>query len=108
MIPRWPFVILRIYAGLILLGVAAQGGGWLAAVSGAALLLGAATPAAALIGLAIVLDHILPLKTFAALISPGPRIAFAVLLVTVAATRAGRMFGLDVLLTRRYPRIPVW
>lgn len=108
MIPRWPFVILRIYAGLILLGVAAQGGGGLVWVSGVALLLGVATPAAALIGLGIVLDHILPLKTLAVLISPGPRIAFAVLLATVALARAGRVFGLDAFLTRRYPRIPVW
>lgn len=115
-IPRWSLTILRLYAGLILLGAAAVRGSppgpllvsILDAVAGAALILGLATPAAALLGLGIVVTNLLPIHGLSILISPGPRTAFAVLLVTVALTRAGRLFGVDVLLARRFPRAPLW
>lgn len=115
-IPRWSLTILRLYAGLIFLGAAAVRGSppgpllvsILDAVAGAALILGLATPAAALLGLGIVVTNLLPIHGLSILISPGPRTAFAVLLVTVALARAGRLFGVDVLLARRFPRAPLW
>lgn len=113
-IPRWPLTVLRIYAGLILVSAAVDSSAaWNAAASvevlaGVALFIGAATPAAALLALFVVTLRVLPLTSAAILISPGPRTAFAVLLVTVALGRAGRVLGIDARLAKRYPRVPLW
>ena len=115
-IPRWPLTLMRLYAGLVLLGAAAAGrsspGSTAAAVlelvAGVALVLGIATPAAALLALGIVAANVLPLHGFSILISPGPRTAFAVLLLTVGLARAGRRFGLDAIMQTRFPRVPLW
>ena len=115
-IPRWPLTLMRVYAGLVLLGAAAVGRSSpapasvavLEMVAGVALVLGIATPAAALLALGIVVANVLPLHGFSILISPGPRTAFAVLLLTVGLARAGRWFGLDRVLRTRFPRVPLW
>ena len=114
--PRWPLTVLRIYAGLVFISAAALGAtpsrplliSALESIAGAALLLGFATPAAAVLGLGIVAATMLPLHGLSVLVSPGPRTAFAVLLVTVALARAGRLLGLDAVLTKRFPRSPLW
>jgi len=113
-VPAWPLTILRIYAGLMFIGAAVvqlgqPGGlpmGSLELIVGAALLLGVGTPAAATVGAGIVIAYVLPVHTASILVSPGPRTALMMLLVTVALSRAGRVFGLDGLLSGRKPGGP--
>ncbi|HEX4560418.1 MAG TPA: hypothetical protein VH113_01185 [Gemmatimonadales bacterium] len=113
-IPRWPLALLRIYAGAVLLVAAAVQASQLGhaldvgveTLAGAALLAGVTTPAAALIAFVSVMSHAHFTKLM--FISPGPRIAFAVLLLTVALGRAGRVFGFDSALARRFPRMPLF
>lgn len=108
-IARWPLTLLRIYAGLVLVLAARNlplpG---LEIVTGIALVVGFATPVAAIVALVLVGSNLLPIHGLSILISPGPRTAFAMLLVTITLGRAGRAFGFDAELAKRYPRIPLW
>ena len=69
---------------------------------GAALLLGCAARLAALGGLFLCLNFLLAGGT--PLLSTDRPVVFALLLVTVYLTAAGRSLGLDVLLKRKLPR----
>ena len=107
-IPLWPLALLRMYAGLALLLATGSPLRGLAVVAGIALLIGFATTAAALVALGVIVSTMLPLHGFSFLASPGPKTVLAVTLVTIAIGRAGRVFGLDSMLTRRHPGNPLW
>src|SRR5579862_1588884 len=102
---------MRIYAGLIFFGAAVLNLSARPASSlfllvlefivAIALTIGAATRAAALLGVGIVVSRMLPVHGVATLVSPGPLTAFAMLLLTVALGSAGLLFGLDGLPGRR-------
>jgi hypothetical protein len=116
--PRWPIAVMRIYAGIVFLGAAlaqlpphpSQGLFILSLdlVIGVALTLGAATRAAALLAVAIVVRDMLPVNGIAVLVSPGPRTAFLILLLTVILGRGGRVLGFDARFAPRQPENPLW
>lgn len=121
-IPGWPIAVMRIYSGFIFFGAAAidlsarpnTGVVTLSLefIVAMALTLGAATRATALLGLGIVLARMWPVPGLAILVSPGPRTAFAMLLLTLALG-GGTVFGLDGLLGRprtgtEHVRMPRW
>jgi hypothetical protein len=99
---------MRIYAGLMFTGAAffhapeSPATTGLKLLVGLALLSGAVTRAAALVGLAV------PIHSLGILVSPGPRPATMMLLVTVMLGAGGRVWGVDTRLARRYPGIPLW
>jgi uncharacterized membrane protein YphA (DoxX/SURF4 family) len=126
--PRWPFGTLRIYAGLIfcstglvqLMGrlpwmvppnshldpIAVIG---VELVVGTALLLGVATRAAALMGVALMATRLHAAGlSLATLVSPGPNTAITILLLTVMLGGGGRVWGVDRSLAARWPRSPLW
>lgn len=76
-------------------------------VTAGALIAGAGTRLAALLGVAIVLTITHGVRLMA-LVSPGPTSALMMLLLTVFVARAGRLWGLDAHLAARWPRSPLW
>lgn len=116
-VPRWPLAVMRIYAGLVFLGAASAQLpphtnarlviAILELTAAVALTLGLATRGAALLGVVIVVGHMLPIHGGGFLVSPGPRTAFVMLLLTVMLGRSGRVFGLDALLANQQPRNPL-
>ena len=113
-VPRWPFAVMRIYAGLMFTGAAffhapeSPATTGLKLLVGLALLSGTVTRAAALVGLAVAVGLPPPIHSLAILVSPGPRPATMMLLVTVMLGAGGRVWGVDTRLARRYPGIPLW
>lgn len=112
--PRWPLAVMRIYAGLMFVGatfshppeaLALTG---LKLLIGLALLSGTATRLAAVVGASYAVSQMLPIHSFAVLLSPGPRTAVVMLLITVMLGAGGRWWGVDARLARRYPGIPLW
>jgi uncharacterized membrane protein YphA (DoxX/SURF4 family) len=124
-VPRWPLALMRIYAGLVLWGAAMNQLSDAAATppyphresllvglelfAAVALAFGIATRLSALLGVAIVMRYIFSTHVTAAVfVSPGPITALMMALVTVGLGRSGRVWGLDALFARRWPRNPLW
>ena len=117
------FVPMRLYAGLIFITSALiampDGSLWLAPAKaavpasvivslqflvGAALVAGAFTPYAALLGAFLTLNYMLMKGSTIWMPSNDP--VFILGSLTVAAGAAGRAFGIDYFLHRRFPRLP--
>ncbi|HEY2780707.1 MAG TPA: TQO small subunit DoxD [Steroidobacteraceae bacterium] len=73
---------------------------------GVAMLLGLTTRLAAAVSIFMLLNYWFAKSSVLGI--PGIDTADLVLSILVLATAAGRVFGLDLFLHRRYPRVPLW
>jgi thiosulfate dehydrogenase [quinone] large subunit len=73
---------------------------------GIAMLLGLTTRLAAAISIFLLLNYWFAKSSVIGI--PGVDTADLVLSVLVLATAAGRVFGIDQILHRRFPRVPLW
>jgi uncharacterized membrane protein YphA (DoxX/SURF4 family) len=109
-------VFLRVYLGLVFLysawlGISAELPAtvltWAELVLGAVLVLGLATRLAAAVAAVILVSSMV-----AAGVTPSPtassQAAFAAIALALLIGAAGRTFGVDSVLARRWPRSPLW
>ena len=73
---------------------------------GFAMLLGLTTPLAAGLAIFMMLNYLFAKPSLLGI--PGIDTADIVLAIVVLGTHAGRIWGLDGYLHKRYPRVPIW
>jgi uncharacterized membrane protein YphA (DoxX/SURF4 family) len=73
---------------------------------GTAMLLGFTTRLAAAVSIFMLLNYLFAKSSVTGI--PGIDTADLVLSVIVLVTAAGRVFGLDQILHKRFPRVPIW